>query len=139
VARQRALDTDSSAHDVLDRHPAPGIGVDHTRVTDDTLRKTIERERGDRVDDLFGGGTVDSLTRHARAQLRLDLGHEALAPLEAERAPQLLRLRRCEAGGHHRHLQELLLEERHAERATEDRLEARMRIRHGLAAAPASN
>src|SRR4030095_6776071 len=81
--------------------------------------KTIKRERGDGVDDLLGGGAVDALPRHPRAQLRLDLGHEALAPLEAERAPQLLGLRRREAGRHHRHPQQLLLEQRHAERAAQ--------------------
>ena len=105
-----------------------------TRVA---LRKTIQRERGDGVDDLLGGRAVDALARHARAQLRLDLGHEALAALEAERPSELLGLGRREAGGDHRHFQELLLEERHAERAPQDRLEARMRIGHGLAAAPA--
>ena len=49
----------------------------------------------------------------------------ALAALEAEGAAQLLGLAAGEAGGDHRHAQELLLEERHAERALQDRLEAR--------------
>ena len=45
--------------------------------------------------------------------------------LEAHRAAQLLGLAAGEAGDRHRHAQELLLEERHAERAGEDRLERR--------------
>src|SRR2546425_9866348 len=90
------------------------------------LGKTIERERGDRVHDLLGGGAVDTLARHARAELRLHVGHEPLAVLEAERAPELLGLGGGEARRHHRHPQELFLEERHAKRAPEDWLQGRV-------------
>ena len=74
------------------------------------------------------------LPRHARAQLHLDLLH-ALRSLEAHRAPQLLGLAAGEAGRDHRHPQQLLLEQRHAERALQDRLERRMRIHDRLAPA----
>src|SRR5436853_4797041 len=80
--------------------------------------------------------SVDALTCHASTQLGLVLRHPRLASLESERAAQLLRLGSAEAGGHHRHAQELLLEERHAERAAQDGLEAGMRVRHRLAAPP---
>ncbi len=93
----------------------------------------------DRVDDLVGRAALDPLPRHAGPQLGLDLGHAPLAALEAEGAPQLLRLGAGEAGRHHRHAEELLLEERHAQRAREDRLQARMRVRHRLPAAPAAD
>src|SRR5437899_8077134 len=77
--------------------------------------------------------------RHALAQLHLHLRHPALTALEAEGAAQLLRLAAGEARGHHRDAQQLLLEERHAERARQDRLEARVRVRDRLAAAPAAD
>ena len=102
-----------------------------------TFRKSVQRERRDRADDLLGGGAVDALARHARAKLRLHVGHEALAALEAERAPEILGLGGGEARRHHRHPQELLLEERHPERALEDGLEARVGIGDGLTPAPA--
>ena len=86
--------------------------------------------------DLIGGFTGDAPARHALAQLHLHLGHSPLAALEAERTPQLLRLAAREAGGDHRHAQELLLEQRHAERARENGLERRVGIAHLLAAAP---
>ncbi len=69
---------------------------------------------------------VMPLLRHPLAQLHLDLLHPLLGALEAHRAAQLLGLAAGEAGGHHRHAQQLLLEERHAERAREHRLERRM-------------
>ena len=67
------------------------------------------------------------------AQLHLDLLHPPLGPLEAERAPQLLGLPAGEPGGHHRHPQQLLLKQRHAERPRQDRLERGMRVAHRLA------
>src|SRR5207302_1980878 len=66
-----------------------------------------------------------------------DLLHAPFRSLETERAPQLLRLAAAEAGGDHRHAQQLLLEQRDAERAREDRLERGMRIYHRLAAGAA--
>src|SRR5262245_66384350 len=97
------------------------------------LGEAVERERRDRVDDLLGGLAFDPLAGHPRAQLDLALLHAPLAALEAEGAAQLLGLAPAEAGRHHRHAQELLLEERHPERAPEDRLETRVRVRYGLA------
>ena len=75
---------------------------------------------------------VMPLLRHPLAQLHFDLLHPLLGALEAHRAPQLLGLAAGEPGGHHRHPQQLLLEERHAERAREHRLERRMQRHHRL-------
>ena len=98
--------------------------------------KTIQGEGRDRAHDLLGGGAGNSLARHPRPELRLHFTHACLAALEPERAPQLLRLRAGESCRDHRHAKQLFLKERHAERALQDRLQARMRIAHRLAAAP---
>ena len=63
--------------------------------------------------------------------------HPPLGPLEAHRAAQLFGLAAREPGRHHRDPQQLLLEQRHAERALEDRFERRMGIAHLLAPGPA--
>ena len=55
-----------------------------------------------------------------------------LGALEPERAPQLLGFAAAEPRRHHRHAQQLLLEQRHPQRALEDRLQRRMRICHGF-------
>ena len=89
--------------------------------------KSVQRERRDRRDDPLRGLAGDALPRHALAQLHFDLLHPLLGSLEAHRAPQFLGLAAGESGGHHRHPQQLLLEQRHAERAREHRLERRMR------------
>ena len=101
--------------------------------------RSAERERGDRVDDLLGRGRLDPLPRHARAQLRLHLAHARLAALEAEGAAQLLGLGPGESRRHHGHAQQLLLEQRHPERAGQDGLQARVRVAHRLAPAPAAD
>src|SRR5205823_5669716 len=96
VARQGGLDALDTMDDVLDPHPPSAIGVEHAGVAHDALRKAVERERRDLVDDLVGGPTGDPTARHALAQLHLDLRHPPLAPLEPERAPKLLRLAAAE-------------------------------------------
>ena len=70
---------------------------------------------------------VNPVPRHAVAQLHLDLLHPPFGSLEAHRAPQLFGLPAGESGRHHRDAQQLLLKQRHAERARENRLERRMR------------
>ena len=66
-----------------------------------------------------------------------DLLHPPLGSLEAHRPAQLLGLAAGEPGGDHRNSQQLFLEERHAKRARENRLERRMRVLHRLAPRPA--
>ena len=55
------------------------------------FRKSIQREGGDRSDDLFRRVAGDPLLRHPGSQLRFDLLHPPLRPLESECAPQFLR------------------------------------------------
>ena len=74
----------------------------------------------------------DAVPRHPLAELHLDLLHALLGALEAHRAPQLLGLAAGEAGGHHRHPQQLLLEQRHAKRPREHRLERGVQRHHRL-------
>src|SRR2546430_12065629 len=60
VARQSGLDALDTMDDVLDPHPPPAIGVEHAGVAHDALRKTVECERRDLVDDLLGGPAGDT-------------------------------------------------------------------------------
>ena len=66
------------------------------------------------------------MLRHALAQQPFELLHALLGSLEAHGAAQVFRLAAGEAGHRHRHAQQLFLEQRHAERALQDRLEQRM-------------
>ena len=99
--------------------------------------EAVERERGDAADDLVLGVAVDVALGHAGAQALLDLRHPLDRALEAHRAAQLLGLAAGEAGDLHRHPQQLLLEDRHAEGAAQDRLERRVRVLDRLAAGAA--
>ncbi len=101
------------------------------------LGEAVERERGDRLDDLVLVGAGDAARRHAGAQPRLDRLHALDRALEAHGAPELLGLAAGEAGRRHGDAQELLLEERNAERALQDRLEAGVEVGHLLAPPPA--
>ena len=93
------------------------------------LREAVQRERRDRLDDLRPAPPARSRASPCRARSRSSIDvHPLDRALEAHRAAQLLRLAAGEARGDHRDPQELLLEERHAERALQDRLEARMRV-----------
>ena len=91
------------------------------------LGEAVEREGDDAAQDLLLRVARDAARRHAVAQPLLEALHLVLRALEAHRAAQLLGLAAGEARGRHRDAQQLLLEERHAERAREDRLERRMR------------
>ena len=117
VERRRVMDFEIRAR-IRQQREAGGV----------RLGKSVQRERRDRRDDLLRGVAGDALPRHAVAQLDFDLLHPPLGSLEPERAPQLFGLPAGEAGRHHRHAQQLLLKERHAERPRQDRLERRMRI-----------
>ena len=97
------------------------------------LRKSVQRKRRDGRNNLLGHLAGDALLRHPVAQLHFHLLHPPLRSLEAERAAQFLRLAAAETGGDHGHAQQLLLEQRHAQRARENRLERRVRVGHRLA------
>ena len=97
------------------------------------LREPVERERRDAAHDRLRGRAGDAVGCHAGPQFGLDRRHALDRALEAHRAPQLLRLAARETGDGHCDPQQLLLEERHAEGALENRLQRRMRVRDGLA------
>ena len=96
------------------------------------LGKAVERERADRAHDRVGRLARDPTLRHPAAQPSLDSLHALPGALEAHRPPQLLGLAAREAGRGHGDPQELLLEERHPERALQDRLERRVQVRRRL-------
>ena len=100
------------------------------------FRKSIKRKGRDRRDDLLGSVGRNPLARHSLAQLLLDHPHSLLRSLESHRPAQFLRLPATEAGGYHRHAQQLFLEKRDAKRARQNRLERRMRVHHRFAAGP---
>ena len=102
----------------------PGAGVGEQREAGGVrFGEAVQRERRDRFNDPVLLRAGDAVARHALAQLDLDLGHLSFGALESEGAAQLLGLSAGEARGDHRHTQKLLLEQRHAERALEHRLE----------------
>ncbi len=100
------------------------------------LGKTVEREGGDRLHDLILRRAGDAVALHAAAQLVFHLPHARLRAPEAEGAAQLFGLASSEPGGDHGHAQQLLLEERHAQRAGQHRLQRSMRVAHRLAPLP---
>ena len=92
------------------------------------LREPEVRERLQLVEDLLPHLGPDPLGRHAGQQPRVQRLHLLGRPLRAHRAPQLVRLGTREVGDVDRHLHELLLEERHAERLGQRLLEQRMEV-----------
>ena len=71
---------------------------------------------------------ADAVAGHAGAQAAFQVLHALHRSAHAHGAAQLLGFGAGEAGDGHGHAQQLLLKERHAERALEHRLERRMRI-----------
>ena len=66
---------------------------------------------------------VDAVGRHARAQLAFKILHALPGAAHAHGAAQLLGLRAGKVGDGHGHAQQLLLKERHAQRALQHRLQ----------------
>ncbi len=79
----------------------------------------------------------DAVALHARAQLHFDIRHALFRALEAHGAAQLLGLAARESGGDHRHAQQLLLKQRHAQRAPQHRFERGMQAIGRFPALPA--
>ena len=73
---------------------------------------------------------------HAGAQLHFDFRHALFRALEAHGAAQFLGLAAREAGGDHGHAQQLLLKQRHAQRALQHRLERRVQTIRRFPALP---
>ena len=73
-------------------------------------------------------GAGDAALGHPRAQSLFDLLHALGRAFEAHRPAQLFGFAAGEAGRFHGHAENLLLEDRHAQGALQDRFEAGMRI-----------
>ena len=99
--------------------------------------KAVERERRDGAHDILLRLPGDAVARHAGAQLDFDIRHALFGALEAHGAAQLLGLAAGEAGGDHRHAQQLLLKQRHAQRPPQHRFERGMQAIERFPALPA--
>src|SRR5262245_42889982 len=97
VAGESGRDRHAAHGDVLYPDPAPGIGIDHSRVASHAFRKPIQRERRDLLHDLVLYGAGDAALGHALAQPALDAGHPLDRALEAHRAAELFGLAAGEA------------------------------------------
>ena len=103
------------------------------------LRETVVGESGQVLDDVSLHIRRDPPLRHPFAQRRLDRRHRLLRPLEPHRTAQHIRLPWGEPRHRHRDPHPLLLKERHAQRAMQDRLQRWMQERHRLLAASTAN
>src|SRR5712664_1426377 len=81
VAGKGVADVRTSHDNILDFHSPSRVGIDHERLSDNALRKTVESEGGDGADDGLGRLARDPLLRHARPELLLHLVHGLLASL----------------------------------------------------------
>ncbi len=102
-----------------------------------TLRKAVVGKRVDLLVDPSGRFRVDPVPGHACHQLFGYLRHAFVRALVSHGAAQLVGLPRREPRSGDGHLHALLLKERHAERATQHRLEGGMRVGDRLEAGPA--
>ena len=80
---------------------------------------------------------VDASLGHPFVEASADALHPLTAALRSHRLTQLVGLRRGEPGDIDRHLHELLLEQRHAERLAQRALEQRVQVGHRLGAVAA--
>ena len=101
------------------------------------LGKAVVGEGSHLDEDLLGDVTGDAALGHAGEQPLLQLLHPLVRALRAHRLAELIGLGRREAGDVDRHLHQLLLEQRHAERLGQRALEQRMEV-GGLFAAVAA-
>ena len=85
------------------------------------FRKTIERERCDRVQHLFDHVGRDVVARHRFTKFYADAIHSFFRTMKAEGAAQFLRLVAGKVGHDHGDLEHLLLKQRNAESAAKDR------------------
>src|SRR3989475_2034318 len=96
-------------------------------------------ERGDLPEDLVRGHVVNALGARAVHERTAQALHVGRATSAAHRAAEHVSGRGREPRGGNGHPKDLLLEEDHAERLFEDRLEKRMRILDRLASLTAAN
>ena len=115
-----------------------GTGIDQQGETGRMrFGKAVQRKRRDRQHDAIGHLAGDAVACHALAQQPLHLLHALFGSLEAHRPAQFFRLPSGEPGHRHGHAQQLFLEERHTQRAPENRLEQGVVVGHRLASRPA--
>src|SRR5579859_3248059 len=132
VTRQGSLDTGLSAGEALDGDPVAGIGVYYSGIADDAFREAVFPESQDLIEDLVGEAVGIAALAHTVDQPALERLQAPLALPGRHGAAQAVRLARREAGGDDRELHDLLLENRHAERALEHALDGLARIAHRL-------
>ena len=96
------------------------------------LGESVVRERIDLVVDPERDVGRDAIRLHPAEHPLADVGHPLAAPLVPHRLAQEVRLAGRESRCGDRHLHSLLLEERHTERAFEDRLERGVRVGDGF-------
>ena len=116
----------------------PGRGVgDLGKAGRVALGEAVLPEPADLVEDPLGELAGNALRFHAGHQpLAVALDAPAAVP-RRHVAAELVRLARRVVGRHHRQPHHLLLEERHAERLAQHRLQAGVRVDHRLLAVPA--
>ena len=85
-------------------------------------------EGGQCLEDLLRHRARHAARRHAVEEPRPHLLHARRRALGRHGLAQLVGVGRAEAGDGHGHLHQLLLEQGHAERALEDRLEQRVQV-----------
>ncbi len=96
------------------------------------LREPVVGERGHLVEQLPGGRLVDPPLGHPGEQPGAQRLHPLPGALGAHRLAEPVGLGGGEPGEVDRHLHQLLLEQRHAERLAERALEQRVRVGHRL-------
>ena len=89
------------------------------------------------VKELLVRLAIDAVGHHALHEPGVDRFHAFARTFVPHRAAQAIGLAGREPGRFDRHAHALLLKERHAQRALQDRLELGMRIDHRLASGPA--
>src|SRR5258706_15693474 len=99
-----------------------------------TLAESELGECGDLAEDLVRGDVVDAFLARSTDERTTQLLHVRRATRAAHRATEHVGGGRRKARGGDRDAKDLLLEEDHAERLLEDRLEQRMRVLHRLPA-----
>src|SRR5687768_16812894 len=65
TAGQRIAQRYAACDDVLNAHPRAGLGIDHARVTDHALGKSVLAEAADLFEHALGEFARDALLFHA--------------------------------------------------------------------------
>src|SRR5271165_2821345 len=138
IARQRVIEARLPANDFIDGQPSSGIRIHYARLANDTFRKSIFAETQDLIEYLLGKGLGIAALAHAVDQSALERLQSPLALPGRHRAAQPVRLAGRETGRDDRELHDLLLKDRHPQRALEHRLDRLARITHRLLPASAA-